>query len=176
MGTLSNSESARNLMRIQQKALQAAIAYAAVNHAGQVDRGGEPYLWHPLRVGMRLLPDVDAAILGILHDVVEDTSATLADVAMEFNADAEFIADLDALTHRKGEETYAEYLGRIERRPRAKLVKIADISDNLDQRRLDRAVLLQGLGWVAAQKLKYELALSALGETRVITFSTAMTP
>jgi len=176
MGTLSNSESTRNLMRSEYMALQSAISYAAMKHAGQVDKGGEPYLWHALRVGISLLPDVDAAVLGILHDVLEDTDATIEEIEQFFNSDLDFLADLDALTHRKELETYSEYLKRVEARPRAKKVKIADISDNLNERRLDRAALKAGPGFAASSKLKYELALSTLGESKVITFCTDMTP
>lgn len=169
MGTLSPLESTRQRMRLEWLGLHAAITYAAVKHAGQVDKGGEPYLWHSLRVGTSLLPDLGAAILGILHDVIEDTDATLDEVAKFVQDDAELLADLDALTRRK-DETYREYLLRVEVRPRAKKVKIADLGDNLDERRLARAAFCQGVHFASEHKLKYELALSTLGGSKVITF------
>src|SRR5271157_5837662 len=51
-----------------------AIGTSAEIHRGQKDKGGHPYYRHPLRVGLSLLPDVDAAIVGVLHDTIEDCS------------------------------------------------------------------------------------------------------
>lgn len=185
MGTPATDESVCRMMRAEWLELHAALTYAAVKHAGQIDKGHEPYLWHCLRVGASLLPDSKAAILGILHDVIEDTDATLEEVARFVDNDAELLADLDALT-RRADETYRDYLDRVLARPRALKVKIADIGDNLDETRLMRGAVIQGEGWMSEKKLKYELALSYLGGTKIITFckrepeestiSTDMTP
>lgn len=170
MGTLSDSPLTRQMMQFDWRFLHAAIMFAQAKHAGQVDKGDEPYFWHPFRVGSSLLPDTEAAALGILHDVLEDTDATPEEVRMFLQVDEEFLADLDALTHRKDGETYGQYLDRVKARPRALKVKLADIADNLDERRLERAAFVRGVDWAASKKLKYELALCHLGGTKVITF------
>ena len=53
--------------------LQRAISIAVEAHEGQIDKGGNPYILHPLRV-MMSLRTVDEMIVGVLHDVVEDCS------------------------------------------------------------------------------------------------------
>ena len=53
--------------------LQKAISIAVKAHEGQIDKGGNPYILHPLRV-MMSLRTVDEMIVGVLHDVVEDCS------------------------------------------------------------------------------------------------------
>ena len=53
--------------------LQSAIQIAVSAHAGQTDKGGNPYILHPLRV-MQSLKTTDEMIVGVLHDVVEDCS------------------------------------------------------------------------------------------------------
>ncbi len=55
--------------------LERAIALAAQAHAGQVDKGGAPYILHPLRVMLRLTHP-EARIVAVLHDVLEDCPIT----------------------------------------------------------------------------------------------------
>ena len=56
--------------------LEKAIAIAAAAHAGQVDKAGQPYILHPIRV-MLSVTGSHAQMAAILHDVVEDTSVTV---------------------------------------------------------------------------------------------------
>ena len=113
--------------------LERAIALAATAHAGQVDKAGQPYILHPLRVLLRL-SDPDARMVAALHDVVEDTAVTLADLAAEGFSPA-VIEAVDALTHRPG-EAYPDYVRRAAANPLARQVKRADVLDNLDATRL----------------------------------------
>ena len=99
--------------------VQFAINLAGVAHNKQLDKAGEPYLWHVLRVGIGLLPDVDACLLGILH--------------------VELYQDLLALTRHES-ETYDHYIARIQTRPRAIIVKLADLIDNLNLQRYGAAL------------------------------------
>lgn len=113
--------------------LEHALALAATAHAGQVDKAGQPYILHPLRVLLRL-SDPRQRIVAALHDVVEDTPVTLADLAAAgFSADV--VAAVDALTHR-ADETYPEYVRRAAANPLARPVKRADVLDNLDTTRI----------------------------------------
>jgi len=112
------------------------IAFRA--HWGQTDKSGQPYIAHVVRVAARLAPE-DAQIVGLLHDVVEDTEVTLAEIEATFGP---LIAGaVDALTKRAGEPN-AAYLDRVAANPLARAVKLADLSDNADPVRmaqLDRA-------------------------------------
>ena len=56
--------------------LERAIAIAARAHAGQVDKGGAPYILHPLRVMLRL-SEPREQLVAVLHDVIEDSPVTL---------------------------------------------------------------------------------------------------
>ena len=114
--------------------LEEAIALAAQAHAGQVDKGGAPYILHPLRV-MLACHGVDARITAILHDVVEDCEFEASDIRSQFG---EAVGDaVEALTRRDG-ETYEAFVSRCAANPIARLVKLADVADNMDASRLGR--------------------------------------
>lgn len=115
--------------------LERAIAYATAAHQGAVYGPHEPYINHPLRVMERLARfPAEYRIAAVLHDVIEDTAATLADLKARGCDDA-LLAALDALTKRHG-ETYEDYLHRVAANRIATVVKIADNLDNSDERRL----------------------------------------
>ena len=112
--------------------LEQAIEIAVKAHKGQVDKGGEPYILHPLRVMINQVDDV-RKIVAVLHDVVEDSEGTLHDLSLIFNK--EIIDALDCLTRRKG-ESYFEYIVRIKTNVIATQVKISDLIDNMNLGRL----------------------------------------
>ena len=56
-----------------------AFEIACKAHAGQVDRGGVPYIFHPLHVADQM-PNSTLGAVGLLHDVVEDTPVTFVDL------------------------------------------------------------------------------------------------
>ena len=115
--------------------LNKAIEIAAKAHAGQVDKGGKPYILHPLRVMMNFCNDDEVAqICAILHDVVEDTDITLDDLRTEGFAD-EIITALECLTKRDG-ESYDDFIGRILTNKLACKVKNGDLADNMDLTRM----------------------------------------
>jgi len=113
--------------------LEDAILIAAEAHRGKEDKGGEPYVLHPLRVMLKL-QGAEERIAAVLHDVVEDTGRELADLAWMGFSEA-VVAALDALTHRDG-ESYEEYVERAAANRIARKVKLADLEDNMDVRRL----------------------------------------
>jgi (p)ppGpp synthase/HD superfamily hydrolase len=113
--------------------LEEAIALAVEVHRGQVDRVGQPYILHPLRVMFRLEREVDK-IVGILHDVVEDSELTLEDMRRKGYSE-EVIQALDGVTRREG-ESYEEFVSRSLAHPISRRVKLADLDDNMDIRRL----------------------------------------
>lgn len=113
--------------------LSQAIAIAAQAHAGQLDKGGAPYILHPLRV-MLEMPDDDHRIVAVLHDVVEDTDWSFHGLHMQ-GCTREQIDALAALT-RDGDETYSAFIGRVALNSIAICVKLADIEDNMNLFRL----------------------------------------
>ena len=112
-----------------------AISIAAQAHKGQKDKAGAPYLLHPLRMMMRMTSEA-AMMAAVLHDVVEDTDWTLERLRQEGFSD-EVLEAVDCLTHREG-ESYEEFVARVRANPMARQVKIADLEDNMNIRRMSR--------------------------------------
>lgn len=110
-----------------------AILLAAQAHRGQVDKVGQPYILHLLRVMLRVEGEA-AQIVGVLHDLVEDTRYGFDDLrALGYSE--EIVQALDCLTHQP-DESYEQFVERASANPLARRVKRADLEDNLDVRRL----------------------------------------
>lgn len=120
-------------------ALFQVIKLAAIAHRGQLDKAGEPYLWHVLRVGISLLPDVDAAQVGILHDLFEDCGPEYCGIG-ESMLGKDIMEAIKLLTHDDPHTTYTGYILQIaqSRNTLAIKVKLADLADNLNPERLAR--------------------------------------
>ena len=114
--------------------LQRAIEIATQAHQGQFDKSGKDYIGHPLRV-MEMGKTEEEKIVGVLHDVVEDTEWTFdALEAEEFSQ--EVIAALTCVTKLSENENYDDFIERVKRNPLAVAVKLNDLTDNMDIRRL----------------------------------------
>lgn len=113
--------------------LERAIAIAAEGHAGQVDKAGQPYILHPIRVMLRVSGESER-IAAILHDVVEDTPVTL-DQLLEEGFSKEVVDAVDALTKRPGENRI-DAAHRAAANPIARVVKLADNAENMDLSRI----------------------------------------
>lgn len=118
---------------IKQGTLERAIEIAARTHAGQVDKGGAPYILHPLRVMLRVAPGAQQ-IVAVLHDVVEDSDVTFEDLERE-GFSAEVIAGLRAVTKIEG-ESYEDFVARAALDPVGSKVKLADLAENSDLSRI----------------------------------------
>lgn len=107
---------------------------ASKAHQGQTDKGGHPYIGHPVAVAdMVLTPE--EKVVALLHDVVEDTSVTLQDLKQEFPA--EVVEAVDLLTKKKGPDFSLEnYLKDIRENEIARQVKLADLKHNMDLSRI----------------------------------------
>jgi (p)ppGpp synthase/HD superfamily hydrolase len=141
--------------------ITSAINLAVEVHGSQVDKGGDPYIWHPLRVGFSLLPDVDACILGILHDVCEDgTLSTVTAVEQVLAGNRRLIDALATLT--RGNEPYEQYIQNCARSPLATHVKLADLRDNLNTLRLEKAGHRCGAEKMFALRNRYQASLTVL--------------
>ncbi len=113
--------------------LAKAIAIAAQAHQEQLDKAGAPYILHPLRMMLRMSSETEM-MAAILHDVVEDTDWTLDGLRQAGFSD-EVVQAVECLTHRE-HETYDEFIARVRTNPIATKVKLADLEDNMDMRRL----------------------------------------
>lgn len=117
----------------QMKLLEDAIEIAVQAHRGQTDKAGAPYVLHPLRM-MNKVDAVEEKIVAVLHDVVEDTDWTFERLR-ERAFPEEILAALDCVTRRE-DETYEAFVERTKTNPVARRVKLADLEDNMDVRRL----------------------------------------
>ena len=112
------------------KPLERAIALASIAHAGQVDKQDKPYILHCLRVMLRGKDD-DEKIVGVLHDIIEDTEVTLDDVR-EYGFSDICVEAVDAMTHRKG-QSLTDYYAQVKANSLALRVKSHDIGDNYER-------------------------------------------
>ena len=106
------------------------LAYTA--HHGQFDKGGVPYIFHPIHLAEEMEDEVSTCV-ALLHDTVEDTAVTLEELAESFPR--EIVAAVDLLTHRDGVE-YFDYIRSIRADPVAVKVKLADLRHNGDPKRI----------------------------------------
>ncbi|MEG2462588.1 MAG: phosphohydrolase [Acinetobacter sp.] len=114
--------------------LEKAIALAATQHAGQLDKGGQPYILHPLRL-MLQFSNPTLQIIAVLHDILEDTSTTAEDLeALGFSA--EIIQSIQALTKQTA-ESRLEAAKRTTLNPLATQVKYVDVLDNMNLSRIN---------------------------------------
>ena len=115
--------------------LDRMLVIATNAHAGQFDRGGAPYILHPLRV-MSFLKTTDEELqcIALGHDVIEDTRVTYRDLA-DAGISTRVMDGIRALTKVPG-ETLEEYKARVFANPDAMQVKLCDLRHNTDIRRL----------------------------------------
>jgi len=114
-----------------EKRLQEALDFAVLKHAGQLRKGGAAYITHPMAVAAILqekgYPE-SYQIAGLFHDLLEDTDATVEEIAAI--GGPEVLAAVKLLTKEPG-YTMADYIARIEKNPMARAVKGADRLHNL---------------------------------------------
>jgi (p)ppGpp synthase/HD superfamily hydrolase len=113
--------------------LERAIGLAALAHEGQKDKGGAPYILHPLRV-MLAMSSNDDRIVAVLHDVLEDTPLTPEGLRAE-GFRAAIVEAIEGLTRRPN-ETYDNFILRVRANPISRRVKLADLADNSNLSRL----------------------------------------
>ena len=138
-------------MQEMNEQLMMAIELAVKAHGMQLDKAGMLYVLHPLHV-MNSVEGVDAKIVAVLHDVIEDTEVEIAflydkgeddgkryllydKLSEYYEFDERIIEAIDAITKREGEKT-TEYWARVKACPLALRVKLADIAHNSSPARL----------------------------------------
>lgn len=133
--------------------VEEAVRLATLAHTGQVDKAGQPYILHAVRVGAAG-KDWKTQVVGFLHDVLEDTEMSDSTLRRVFGD--EIMIALDSVTRAPG-EVYATYIERASKNEIGRAVKVADLRDNLG--RLSRLIPEQ-----ESLRGRYQVALVQLGE------------
>jgi len=116
-----------------------ALEIAMIYHKGQVDKAGQPYIGHPLRVAGRCnTQDPTMLSIALLHDTVEDTEITLKQIHAVFGA---IIGNAVDAISRRVEEPTRSYYRRVKANSLARFVKMADLEDNSDLSRMPHDML-----------------------------------
>lgn len=106
------------------------LAYEA--HKDQKDKAGIPYIFHPIHLAEQMHDEISTCV-ALLHDVVEDTDMTIAQLEQMFPA--EVIEAVKLLTRSK-EQTYMDYIKCVKQNSIATEVKLADLTHNMDETRI----------------------------------------
>lgn len=141
--------------------LSTMLMLMAERHAGQFDRGGQPYALHPMKV-MYLLKTTDEELqcIALGHDLVEDTKTTFREL-LDIGMSPRVVEAIRCLTKMPG-QTYEEYQEGIYSNEDAMRVKLCDLRHNSDLRRLkgvsekdlERSVKYQKFYYEINEKLK----------------------
>lgn len=113
--------------------LAKAIRMALTAHEGQTDKSGMPYAGHVMRV-MQAGRTIDEKIVGVLHDIVEDTEWTFEALLAE-GFPPHIVEALRCVTKLSDDEPYDRFIERVKPNSLARAVKINDLTDNMDVRR-----------------------------------------
>lgn len=141
-----------------------ALKLAYEKHAGQLDKAGLPYIFHPFHLAEQM-DDEDSTVVALLHDVVEDTDTTIENLA-EMGFSDQVLKALQLLIHQKTVD-YFEYIKKISTNPIATKVKITDLIHNSDLTRL-RVITEKDRNRVA----KYKECLDYLTKSKASTSET----
>ena len=135
-----------------------AVMIAQEAHKGQLDKGGNPYIEHPLYVASQV-DTMELKIVAVLHDTLEDSDMTANDLKKE--GFPERIVDaIVMLTHEDGnEEAYLDYIRRVATNTMAAAVKRADLMHNMDMSRIQNPTEKD-----LKRRAKYEKAFGLLEE------------
>ena len=136
-----------------------ALRIAYESHAGQLDKCGVPYVFHPYHLAEQM-PDEATTCAALLHDVVEDTCITLDELAHSFPTDV--VDAVRLLTHEE-DVPYLDYVRAIATHPIARTVKRADLLHNLDDTRFAGQADAPKRD-IARRREKYTAALAILEE------------
>lgn len=143
----------------KEEQLGLAIKIAIEAHEGQFDKGGKPYILHPLHLMNQLMYDTELATIAVLHDVVEDSKITHIKLA-EMGFSWRVREAIDLLTHEHG-RSYEEYIEGVCTNYDAIRVKRKDLEHNSDITRL------KGVSEKDLKRIeKYHKAFIRLGEAK----------
>ncbi len=133
-----------------------ALKLCFETHKDQIDKSGMPYVFHPFHLAEQMV-DEETTIVALLHDVVEDSNHTIADLR-EMGFSENVLSAIELMTHNP-DIPYMEYVEQIKTNPIAKTVKLADLKHNSDMFRLDSIT-----PYDVTQAEKYKKAIKLLEE------------
>lgn len=146
----------------EQQQLAIAIQIATKAHAGQFDKGGMPYILHPLHLMNQLLADLPLATIAVLHDVIEDSKYTIADLRKK-GISERVLKAVKLLTHKKGQDYLNSYIKEIATNYDALRVKQKDLEHN------SAITRLKGVTTKDLQRMeRYHKAFIYLGEAKAL--------
>ena len=127
-------------MKLKKTMLADAITFATLHHRGVFDKGGMPYILHPMKVMHYLkTEDEELMCMAVLHDVIEDCFKDDHELGykalLDLGMSVRVIAGVRALTKIKGQAPEV-YLAGIIANKDAIMVKLCDLRHNMDARRL----------------------------------------
>lgn len=134
--------------------LTRSIAIAADVHATQLDKAGQPYILHPLRV-MMAVTSIEEKIVAVLHDVIEDSDTALEELSQS-GYPSNIVTALDCITRRE-HETYDAFIQRVVTNKLASRVKVEDLKDNMNVFRLSSMTIKD-----TSRIVKYNKALQLI--------------
>lgn len=108
-----------------------AIWIAVKAHKGQRDKGGKPYIFHPIHVAMAV-KGRNEKIVALLHDVLEDSDFKIG--KMDFLSQEQ----KEALLLLTNEGSYFDYIDKVKKNSIAREVKLKDLEHNMNVRRLKK--------------------------------------
>lgn len=133
MAKLIETDNGSFFVKQNDNMLELAIRIAVNAHTNQFDKGGNPYILHPLHV-MSQMDTEDEKIIAVLHDVIEDTDITAQDL-LDWGFSEDIVMDIVLLSRDKNQD-YEQYIYAIKKSQRAKKVKLADMRHNSDLSRM----------------------------------------
>jgi len=136
MQFLKKNPNQKKRKMIKGELLSGMLLFVTSKHHGQFDKGGTPYILHPLKVMYKLkTEDEELMCIALGHDVIEDTDATYEDLWKIPGMTQRVIDGIRALTKQPG-QTYEEYKAGVFANVDAMRVKIRDVAHNMDPRRM----------------------------------------
>ena len=118
--------------------LEDTIIFATALHRGQTDKAGQPYILHPLRVlnNLGLNAPLEHQMAALLHDTMEDCGVTRQMLQDQGFPESVIVAVEHLTKNAEGEADYDQAIERVMKNPIAVKVKLADLTDNMDLRRI----------------------------------------
>jgi (p)ppGpp synthase/HD superfamily hydrolase len=114
--------------------IEKSLEIALKAYSGQRDKAGKTYILHPLRIMSRMETEEEMAV-ALLHDVIEDSEFTSADLLGE--GIPPIVVEAVQLLSKEEGENYHDFVDRVAENPLATKIKIADIEDNINVLRLE---------------------------------------
>lgn len=118
---------------MDKKYIELCYNIAKEYHAEQLDKGGNPYIEHPVAVAEKVDTELEKCV-ALLHDIIEDTDLTSEDL-LKMGVPSVVVEKVLIVTHNPN-ENYSDYIKRVAKDPVAINVKLADIEHNMDLSRI----------------------------------------